>query len=65
MVSCTAMSMMDRATYRSVADTGIDARGPSGREEAQTVAGKNEDTVDEGPFFRFDPVVVPQVVGVR
>jgi hypothetical protein len=50
--------------YGGVGDLRVDAATPSGHEETEGVAGKQEDAVDKSPFFRFDPVVVSEVVGV-
>jgi hypothetical protein len=50
--------------YSSISDPLIDPSTPSGGQESKSMTSKEEDTVDECPFFRNDPILISMVVGV-
>lgn len=53
-----------KITYARVRHSSVESRVPGGDEEAQSVTGEQQDTVDEGPFLRFDPIIISVVVSV-
>lgn len=53
-----------KITYARVRHSGVERRVPGGDEEAQSVTGEQQDAVDEGPFLRFDPIIISVVVSV-
>lgn len=55
---------MSLLAHSSVGDLRICPRAPGSDKEAQGMATEEENAKDKGPFFRLDPFVVFEIVGV-